>query len=1212
MVLSLVVVGGVVVLAVILAVAGNRGAGLLIALLALLLAGGAALFLLGSRAPTVTTAPGVPARVVPVHANPVPTVPVPEAVPTRSVRGRVLKGAEGEVPFPGTSLQAGLESAGAAGFDAPLATAVAGEDGKFTLEGLPQAGIRIRATAPGHAVPALSVAAEFTGEVTIRLFPGAAISGRVLDRETKAPVAGAEIAWERTVQARSGPDGAFRLDAVTVGSMELVVRAKGYARRKEVVTVPEAGRGGLEILLRPGSSVSGTVFGPDGKPRAGASIDAVMLYDAPIVGETPVPLDTGGAVSGPDGNYSVDGLPAARKLRISASTEDMLAAPVDAGPLAKGVPQEGVDLKLAPAGTIIATVLDGKGNPVPGATVTATPAEGGDRQGAAAMIRVSIRTGQAGTPTDERGIARVRPVVPGPMTVRAAKDDYKGAETPLLTGAGAETPVTLVLDAGQSLSGKVVDGGGAPVPGATVTVQHLGIGSAISEQRTTAEDGTFRVGGIDGRGFMVRAEKKGFVTTSLNNQEAGKEGLVVTLQLGGTVVGVVTDATGSPVGQFRVLSHREGDKAANPMDWQRFASALGGVAFDDPAGKFRLDGLDPGTYTFEGRSEGLAPGRSASVAVQAGKETEVSIQLPVGLALAGVVVRKSDGSPVEGARVKVPADGPFGEFDMGDFDLGGIDDVTGGGGDQNRQALGGFAKATVRTGADGRFTLPGLEAGGVRLMVSAKGLSPATVRGVEVPGPGDLRVELGEEAAVEGVVTDSKGAPKEGAMIMVQRMPVTMRYGRTDAQGHYRIGGLSPGSVLFYCMEGTGAGGPGLNLKSDPLVLEEGKTTRKDYRFGEGTKVVGRVTRGGKPVTGAMVMLFPASRSAGPTGMLTGGGGGGFAMASTKDDGNYEISGVNPGRYTSTVQSGFGGAPGGGEPFEVGRGVTEVRHDIVLPDTGIRGIVVDEEGKAVPGAAVTALDPSKATGKLTDIGSAMESVGGQGFTDDEGRFAISGMKAGSWRLHVQAQGYGTEVLDNVAAVDAGSPEVRVTLHQGTEVIVRVVGPDGSPVRGANVFLSDSQGRELTNLRQMDTLKTGEDGRASVRAPAGSLKFEAAAQGFAPGETTATVPTGGEVVVKLAKAATLKVTVSGPGGAPLAGAGVELLDPSGVPFGQRFSMDAFADMLGSSATGSDGTLVRKNLPAGPWRVRAALTDGRSGEEKVTLVEGETTEVAISVR
>ncbi len=1209
--LSLIIVAGVVVLAAVLAFSGNRGAGILIALLALLLAGGAALFVLGTRAPLVVTTSRAPVPSATMAVTNVLKAPAPAAAPTRSVRGRVLKGAAGEVPFPGASVQACLSEAGPAGFDAPLATANAGTDGKFSLEGLPVAGLRVRATAPGHAVPALSVPVAFKDEVTIRLFPGAPLSGRVLDRETKGPVAGAEVSWEGTETTRSGPNGAFRLEPVTVGTMEVRVQARGYASRKETVSIPEAGRDGVEILLRPGSSISGTVFGPDEKPRAGASIEAEMLLEVPIAGETPVPVETGGAVSGPDGKYAVDGLPAGRKLRISASTEDMLAAPVTTGPLTKGVPQEGVDLKLSPAGSILATVLDGKGSPVPGAMVTATPAEGGDRQVGGAMVRVSIRSGQAGTVTDERGVARVRPVVPGPMTVKASKDDYKGAETPLLTGAGAETPVTLTLDAGQSISGKVVDGAGAPIPGATVTVQHVGGGTPVYEQRTTAEDGTFRAGGLEGRGFMVRAEKKGFVPTSLNNQEAGKEGLVVTLNLGGTVVGVVTDASGSPVARFRVLSHRQGEKAANPMDWQRFASALGGEAFDDPAGKFRMEGVDPGTYTFEGRSEGLAPGRSAEASVQPGRETEVAIQLPAGLALGGVVVRKSDGTPVEGARVKVPADGPFGEFDMGDFDTGDLGDDLGGN-DQSRQALGGFAKATVRTAADGRFTLPGLEAGTVRLMVSAKGLAPTTVRGVEVPGNGEVRVELGEEAAVEGVVTDAKGAPKDGAMIMLQRIPITMRYGRTDAQGHYRIGGLSPGSMLFYCMEGAGAGGAGFNLKSDPIVLEEGKTTRKDYKFGEGTKVVGRVTRSGKPVPGVMVMLFPASRSAGPAGMLTGGGGGGFAMGSTKDDGAYEISGVNPGRYTSTVQSGFGGAPGGGEPFEVARGVPEVRHDIVLPDTSIRGVVVDEEGKAVPGAAVTALDPAKATGKLTDIGSTMESVGGQAFTDDEGRFTLTGMKPGSWRVHVQAQGYGTEVVDNVAAGDAGSPEVRVTLHLGAEVIVRVVGPDGSPIRGANVFLSDAQGRELTNLRQMDTLKTGEDGRATVRAPAGSLKFEASAQGFAPGEATATVPATGEVLVKLAKAATLKVTVTGPGGAPVAGAGVELLDSAGVPFGQRFSMDAFAEMLGSGATGADGTLVRKNLPAGPWRVRAALTDGRSGEEKVTLVEGETLEVTIAVR
>lgn len=346
-------------------------------------------------------------------------------------------------------------------------------------------------------------------------------------------------------------------------------------------------------------------------------------------------------------------------------------------------------------------------------------------------------------------------------------------------------------------------------------------------------------------------------------------------------------------------------------------------------------------------------------------------------------------------------------------------------------------------------------------------------------------------------------------------------------------------------------------------------------------------------------------------GMLTGGGGGGFAMGSTKDDGTYEITGVSPGRYTVSIQGGMGGAPSGGEAIEVGRGATEVRHDVVLPEFGIRGVVADEAGRPIAGAAVSAIEVGRDLTRMSDLGSAIESMGGQDFTDDEGRFTIANMKAVPYKLQVQAEGFESGGVDSVTAVEGG-PEVRVVLRRGLEVTVRVIGPEGTPIRGASVFLADAEGRDLSNLRGFDTVRTGEDGRVVLRAPSGNLRFEAVAQGFAPGETASAVPAGGEVVVRLPKGAAVKAVVRDGGGQPVAGAGVELVGGDGRPYAQRVSMDAVADLLGGSATGSDGVWMRRDLPAGPWKVRAALPDGRTAEESVNLVEGETAQVALTLR
>lgn len=1208
--LSLIVVAGVVVLGagLLIALGGTRGLVAGIAVLALAVAGGAAFLLLGRSAavpPVAVAVRPVPAAAAPVAVESAPLLP--EGAWTAA--GRVLRGAKGEEPLAGAVVEV-FDAVAPPPFGPVLAAAAADAEGGFRFEGLLAPNVRIRASAPGCAA-AVAGADAAAGDLTLRLLPGGRVEGRVLEKETKAPVPGARVQLGEGAGVLASAEGTFVLEGAPRGKGRIEGRARGFARGRTAVDVGEAPVTGVEILLRPGAIVSGTVFGPDGSPAEGAVVTVSFLFEIPFAGGIPAPVETDPIVSGKDGAWTCEEAPAGRGLRVAASAKDSMAPAVDVPPLARGEARTGVDLRLALSGAVLATVVDGKGVPVEGASVEVLPADEKDPDVNLGMIRTAVRREASGAKTDARGVLRVAPVAPGPVKVTASHPDYRGAEQVAVTGPGAETVVSLVLDAGAAIRGKVVDGAGAPVAGASVSVRRFGGGLPVMQTRTTGEDGAFRVGGLSGGGFLLRAQMQGFVDASLAGLEAGGEEVLLTLAPGGAIAGTVTDGDGKPVTSFRVNSSREGDSGTpNPMDWERFAAGMMGTPFEDPAGRFRLEGLEPGNWKVEVTADALAPAEAAGIAVAAGEETEVALVLPEGLVLRGVVVRRSDGTAVPGATVRLPAEGFLGEFDMG-FDGSAFEDIEDevDGAAEGMNAMSGFSRTTVRTGADGRFEIRGLEEGKVRLMASFKGLAPQTVRGISVPAAEELRIELSEEAAIEGTVTDASGAPKAGAMVMIQRVPMLMRMATTDASGRYRIGGVGAGPYLFYVMEGDlagMAGGAGLNMKSEPVTLEEGKTVRKDHRLGEGIRVTGRVTRGGEPVGSVMVMMLPAS-GGGPMGMMAGGGG--FAMGSTKEDGTFLITGVNPGRYTISVQTNFGGGPGGGDPLEVPKGSTEIRHDIRLPENAIRGVVLDESGEPVSGAVVRAVQEGKAITHVSDIGGAIEAMGGQAFTGEDGRFEIGEMKPGTYRVEVQAQGFPTKGVEGVAAVENG-PEVRVVLSKGEEVRVRVLDADGAPVSGAALFLSDAEGRELTNLVQFDAVRTGEDGRASLRAPPGTLRFEAQAAGHAPGETRAEVP-GGEVVIRLPRAATLRVTVLGPGGGPLAGAGVEVLDAEGNPWTRRMSMEDIPDLLGGAATGTDGTWTRAGLPAGSWRVRASAGEGRTVEESFTLAAGEEKRVTLRI-
>ncbi len=348
-------------------------------------------------------------------------------------------------------------------------------------------------------------------------------------------------------------------------------------------------------------------------------------------------------------------------------------------------------------------------------------------------------------------------------------------------------------------------------------------------------------------------------------------GIVVWLRPVRSVAGRVEDAAGKPVSgaEVRVLGGATGERAMMPSTERATSGAGGAFIITAPDGA-----------TLEARHPGHAPGR-ATLDLTARSSGRVVIQLgeaaerPAPGAVTGRVV--AGGAPVEGALVSARLRRRGGP--------GSADSVV---------------AAQALSDADGRFTLPDLDAG--RYLLGAVRDGYAQSRAV-VARPGEEAVvELGRGGAVAGLVREAgSGRPLAPFRVEVRRGG---RGGRfwvrdatfVDASGRFEIADVPPGPALVTAFA------PG-HLPSDEVevtVPEAPGSVEVQLRVPVGGRIAGRVTDrvSGAPIAGARVAL--EGEGANPPSLLDGG-----AAAISGADGSFVVAGLPP-RTVSLLASADG------------------------------------------------------------------------------------------------------------------------------------------------------------------------------------------------------------------------------------------------------------------------------------------------------------------
>jgi protocatechuate 3,4-dioxygenase beta subunit len=831
--------------------------------------------------------------------------------------------------------------------------------------------------------------------LAVVLEKGLAVEGVVRDGSSRAPVPGARVStwvgdglpWEPgsgVVTASTDAKGRYRLEGLPRGLLEIQARAPGYgrARRRNV----RAG-GTADLNLFPGSSLSGFVLDPDGRPVA----DAVVRAEADYARGAREAERTDAK-----GRFELIGIPSGSYALVAVHPD--FAPGVTAGvaidhgadarsdvSLARGIPVTGRLLGTddAPvAGNLVVQELNG--HPVSRALAELLRAEAG-----------------------ADGRFRLEKLPPGSHALSVLAPGHAPTRVDFDVGsrAAAVDVGDVRLEAGLSIRGRVSDRAGNLVADATI----LGYASQPRNPAGTAEarsgpDGRFALSGLSHAVYRLRVEAGGY-GTALRSAAAGEENLDLVLEPAGAITGVAVDDAGQPIDSYQVAAHPTGDhQVPRTTD----------VGTAD--GRFRLEDVAGGTYLLQLTAPERAPATRSDIVVPAGGSVDVG---RIRLARGGVVrgtVADLQGSPVAGATVSVrPAGGDYS--------------------DGNEPEEG--------SDASGAFEVRGVAAGASIVVARHPDYAEGQSAPVEVDparGAAEAHIVLMQGGRIEGWARRRDGGPIESALVHL--MPIDAASFRPPANhavrpdGSFTIEHVAPGRVRVQLTQrqlGQAAGGWTRNVE-----VREGETSVVEF-VQRDILVSGHVRRGGEPAPGWRLTLrgresFVAIHYGAPGQPSAPSGGPQRMTAVTRDDGSYELLADEPGQATVLVESADGRVSLPARMVEI-PDADSFALDLDFSSTKVSGLVADKEtGQPIAEARVYAQKAER------DGGPARARSG------LDGRFQLE-LDPGQYSLFGSAEGYARGGMP--IQVPATS-EVVLELSRGAVLKGRVVDAAGRGVAGLDV------------------------------------------------------------------------------------------------------------------------------------------------------------------
>lgn len=704
------------------------------------------------------------------------------------------------------------------------------------------------------------------------------------------------------------------------------------------------------------------------------------------------------------------------------------------------------------------------------------------------------------------------------------------------------------------LVGTVKGPDGKPVEGALIVARPVASENHTLLSTRTDAQGAFRLQLKKTTPLDLRVEKPGLAIRRLEKWPPANP-LNVQLAKGTFIAGTVYDGTsGSPIAEARVTAGTE--HAWDPaLPWDPEAGLV--RTKSDAKGRFRLEGLGPGTFSVGATARGY--GRASRDGAKPGPP--IDLFLFSGASITGAV-SGPEGIPVAGAVVEA------------------------------RQRQGRSSNAQV-SAADGRYDFLGMNAGTYMVVARVPGMAPGITANVVVGTEGETRAD----------VTLRSGGRVTGRLVTTSERPIAGRVRVQEvagaplpddvqellqvdagADGRFQIEAAPPGSITLVA---SGRGVAPARVDAD--VRDEGATTDVgDVVLDPGITIEGHVRdRAGNGIADATIFGWESD------GMSAGVA----PQARTESDGVYSLPGLAAGTYQLTVS-----APG----FARGRLKAEAgatNADVTLGTGGsITGVVVDDLGKAIESFDLNAHEKG---------GNAWDPGGDPGnyksVVAEDGRFTLEDVGEGTKVLEVSASQFTKATLSDVKVTPGGVTDVgRIRLASGGVVRGVVASSDGTPVPGASV---NAKSPSLTDYRGGGGAQTDAQGSFELRGVApGKVDVTASHPSFADGYVAGVDvdPSKAPVDTKIVLHAGGRIegTARKRDGSPLSGVSVNV--QAVLPEGRNILWGFHATPIQA-----DGTFAVEHVYVG--HVRVVLMSGSAGfSQSVQTVEadvrdGETTPV-----